>query len=270
MTSAVKVLVMTGYGLNCERETTRAFELAGAEVTCVHLNDLFDRSSMLLDFHVLAFVGGFSFGDHLGAGTVLANRLRHRVGAELNEFIASGRLAIGICNGFQTMTRLGLVPALDGTYFKQQAALTHNDQGVFRNAWVTLKCNPESPCVFTRGIDVLPLPIRHGEGKFVVKDSDALEQLESHGHVAMRYVHPETSQTTLDLPHNPNGSVNGIAAICDTSGRVFGMMPHPEAYLSPFNHPHWIRQKINGVLPEVGLGRQIFENAVRFAAAELV
>ena len=160
MTSAVKVLVMTGYGLNCERETPRAFELAGAEVTCVHLNDLFARSSMLLDFHVLAFVGGFSFGDHLGAGTVLANRLRHRVGSELNEFITSGRLAIGICNGFQTMTRLGLVPALDGAYFRQQAALTHNDQGVFRNAWVTLKCNPESSCVFTRGIDILPLPIR--------------------------------------------------------------------------------------------------------------
>jgi phosphoribosylformylglycinamidine synthase len=267
--SNVKTLVMTGYGLNCEGETTCAFELAGASVDCVHLNDLFADPRRLLDYKILAFVGGFSFGDHLGAGTVLANRLRHRLGSELNEFITSGRLVIGICNGFQTMSRLGLVPALDGAYFKQQAALALNDQGVFRNDWITLKCNPESPCVFTKDIDILPLPVRHGEGKFVMADSMALQNLERHGQVAMRYVHPETANVAEELPHNPNGSVNGIAGICDLTGRVFGLMPHPEAYLSPYNHPHWIRQKINGVLPEAGLGRKIFENAVQFAEKEL-
>ncbi len=268
MPDPVKALVITGFGLNCERETTTALETSGVDVAMIHLNDLLRDAGQLMQYHIVAFIGGFSFGDHLGAGTVLANRVKAHMGSELNEFITSGRLVVGICNGFQTLTRLGLVPALGSCYFKQTVAMAPNDSGLFRNCWVTLKCNPASPCIFTRGIDMLPLPIRHGEGKFVSIDDKTLADLEEQNLVAVRYVDPATGDPATTFPHNPNGSVNAIAGICDPSGRIFGLMPHPEAYLSPYNHPHWTRQKINGVLPETGLGQQIFDNAVRFARDE--
>ena len=142
----VKALVITGFGLNCEKETTAAFEYVGAEVSMVHLNDLISGARSLKEFQILAFIGGFSFGDHLGSGTVFANRVNFRLHDELKEFIAAGKLIIGICNGFQTLTRLGMVPALDGNYFEQKVALAHNDSGVFRDDWCRLKANPASPC----------------------------------------------------------------------------------------------------------------------------
>jgi phosphoribosylformylglycinamidine synthase len=262
--SEVNVLVITGFGLNCERETTAAFEAAGGTVDQVHLNELIKESDQLGNYDILAFIGGFSFGDHLGAGTVFSNRVKAQLGAELREFISHDKLVIGICNGFQTITRLGLVPAIDGTYFKQEAALAQNDQGVFRDCWVNLKCNPDSPCVFTRNIDIVPLPIRHGEGKFIANDANVLNRLVDDNLIAMQYACPDTGQVATDFPANPNGSQLAIAGICDYTGRIFGLMPHPEAYLSPYNHPHWTRQKINGVLPEKGLGQQIFENAVDY------
>ena len=268
--SEVKALIITGFGLNCERETAAAFRLAGATPELVHLNDLLAEPARLAEFHVLAFIGGFAFGDHLGAATVFANRLKYRLRAPLERFVTSGRLVIGICNGFQTIARLGLVPAAGGAYFEQQAALAQNSQGVFRDAWVILSANPNSPCVFTRGIDMIPLPVRHGEGRFVARDETLLNALESENLVAVRYVDPEDCLPTEEFPHNPNGSARGIAGVCDPTGRVFGLMPHPEAYLSPYNHPHWTRQKLNGVLPEKGLGLRVFENAVAFAASELV
>ena len=265
----VRALVITGFGLNCERETARALALAGALPEQVHLNDILAGDRRLDEFHILAFIGGFSFGDHIGAGTVFANRLRYRLQDQLEEFVAGGHLVIGICNGFQTITRLGLLPALDGRRFEPQVALTANECGVFRDAWVMLRGEPECPSVFTRGIELLPLPVRHGEGRFVARDAAVLEAIESRRLVALRYADPESGETALEFPHNPNGSVNGIAGICDPSGRVFGMMPHPEAYLSPYNHPHWTRQKLNGVLPDLGLGLRIFRNAVDFARENL-
>lgn len=265
---SVKALVITGFGLNCEWETTTALERVGATVEQLHLNRLIDEPERLMEFQLLAFIGGFSFGDHLGAGTVFANRVKARLGEQLAAYIADGRLVIGICNGFQTLTRLGLVPALNGPGFDQQVALAQNDQGLFRDAWVTLRCNPDSPCVFTRGIDMLPLPIRHGEGKFVC-DAAVLEEIERRNLVVMRYACPDRGTVAEGFPDNPNGSLNAIAGICDPTGRVFGLMPHPEGYGSPLNHPHWTRQKINGVLPEEGLGLQVFRNAVAFAEAEL-
>ncbi len=270
MSTPVKALIITGHGLNCEAETRAAFALCGAEVTLTHLNDLQRAPQQLLDYHLLTLIGGFSFGDHLGAGTVFANRLRYHLGAELREFIARGRLVLGICNGFQTMARLGLVPALGGDHFAPEVALAPNDQGVFRDAWITLRANPRSPCVFTRGLDVLPLPVRHGEGKFMALNSDVLGQLEAADLVALRYIDPVSQEPAVEFPHNPNGSLNAIAGICDRTGRLFGLMPHPEAYLSPFNHPHWQRQKINGCLPPLGLGQQLFQNAVNFARAALL
>jgi len=267
--SAVKALVITGFGLNCEKETACALGQSGATVDCVHLNDILAGQRSLDGYHLLAFIGGFSFGDHLGAGTVFANRLKCRLRDQLERHVGAGKLVIGICNGFQTITRLGLVPALAGD-FRQEVALAQNRQGVFRDDWVMLAANPASPCVFTRNLDLLPLPIRHGEGRFVAANAKLLAELEKRQLVALRYVEPDSGEPTMDFPHNPNGSVHSIAGICDPSGRIFGLMPHPEAYLSPYNHPQWTRQKINGVLPERGLGQAIFDNAVHFAAAELL
>ena len=258
----VKALVITGFGLNCEKETSAAFEYVGAEATQVHLNDLISGQRSLKEFQILAFIGGFSFGDHLGSGTVFANRVNFRLHDDLKEFIASDKLIIGICNGFQTITRLGIVPALNGNYFVQQAALAHNDSGVFRDDWCVLRANASSHCVFTRGMDLIRLPLRHGEGKFVA-DEATLKQIEAKNLVAFRYANADGSLAT-EFPANPNGSLNSIAGICDETGRVFGLMPHPEAFLSPYNSPTWTADQLKGELPKEGDGVQIFRNAVEY------
>lgn len=257
-----RVLIVTGYGLNCEAESAFAWERAGASPERVHLNDLLAAPGRLLDFSALMFIGGFSFGDHLGSGHVFAARLRHRMGGELERFVRSGRLVLGVCNGFQILVRLGLLPALDGAMFDRKLALMQNDCGRFRNAWVTLRFEPRSPCVFTRGLDRMPLPVRHGEGKLFTRDRALLDRIEARGCVACRYADPGTGEPTQAFPHNPNGSLNAIAGLCDPTGRIFGLMPHPEAYLFPENHPRWDRQKLDGALPESGLGLRLFENGV--------
>lgn len=262
--SDVKVLVITGFGLNCEKETSAAFNYCGAKAEMVHLNDILDGKRTLAEFHILAFIGGFSFGDHLGAGTVFANRVKFRLRDQLEKFIADGKLVIGICNGFQTLSRLGMVPALNGNYFIQEAALAHNECGVFRDDWCYLKANPESPCIFTKNIDLVRLPIRHGEGKFVAHDT-MLEEIEHNNLVALRYANADGSIAT-DFPANPNGSLNAIAGVCDKTGRLFGLMPHPEAFLSPFNSPSWTTDKLNGQLAKEGEGVPFFKNAVNFVA----
>ncbi|MBQ9500519.1 MAG: phosphoribosylformylglycinamidine synthase subunit PurQ, partial [Lentisphaeria bacterium] len=262
MSKKIKALVITGFGLNCERETAAACALAGAEPELVHLNDLLAGIRKLESYHLLCFIGGFSFGDHLGSGTVFANRVKFHLRDQLQKFVDDGKLVIGICNGFQTLTRLGMVPALDGDYFTQTAALAHNDSGVFRDDWCTLKADPESPCVFTRGMDLVRLPLRHGEGKFVA-DDNVIAEIEKRHLAAVRYVNADGTPATA-FPANPNGSINAIAGICDPTGRVFGLMPHPEAFLSPFNAPDWTARKQNGPLPAEGEGVRFFRNAVSF------
>jgi len=269
MSSDVRVLVITGFGLNCEAETAYACQLAGAVAEQVHLNDLLDGLRSLDEFHILAFIGGFSFGDHIASGRALANRLKHRLNEPIQRFITDGKLIIGICNGFQTMVKLGILPGLDDDYRRQTVTLAWNDTGVFRDAWVHLRIEPHSPCIFTRGIERLYLPVRHGEGKFATLDGGILDRLERERLVAMRYVDPATGEPTQTYPHNPNGSVAAIAGICDPTGRVFGMMPHPEAHLFPYNHPHWTRQVIAGVPPAEGEGLAVFRNAVAFARENL-
>lgn len=265
----VRALVITGFGFNCEAETAYAFQQAGAAAEKVHLNDLLDGTRRLDEFHILAFVGGFSFGDHVGAGTVCANRLRHRLAKPLDDFIRSGRLMIGICNGFQVMVKLGVLPAFDGDYRARMVTLASNDSGVFRDAWIHLRADPKSPCVFTKGIEEIGLPIRHGEGKFIVASEATRRRLFANGQVVFQYIDPVTRRATQEFPWNPNGSEDAIAGVCDPSGRIFGVMPHPEAYFSPYNHPHWMRQRIAGELPKEGLGAALFRNGVRFAQAEL-
>lgn len=268
MNEKVKVLVISGFGLNCEKETAKAFSICGAECPQIHLNDILNKKYKLDPFHILVFIGGFSFGDHLGAGTVFANKIKFHLRNELENFIAQKKLILGICNGFQTLTRLGLVPALNSEYFKQESALAHNDSGVFRDDWVYLKVNKNSPCIFTRGIDRLHLPIRHGEGKFAAEEK-LVEEIEKSGQAVIKYA-DSNGNPCSSFPDNPNGSLNSIAGICDPSGRVFGLMPHPEAFLSPYNDPNWTEKKADRILPKEGEGVQIFRNAVQFAEDNLI
>jgi len=268
MKEAVKTLIITGFGLNCERETAVAFEMCGSATELVHLNDLLSGERSLGDYHILAFIGGFSFGDHLGAGTVFAKKIKFNLKDQLQDFVDSGKLIIGICNGFQTLTRLGLLPALDGLYFTQQVALAHNDSNLFRDDWVYLKTNKESKCVFTKNVNMVRLPIRHGEGKFVAEEK-IIRKLKDGNLDVLRYC-TETGDANCDFPDNPNGSMESIAGICDISGRIFGLMPHPEAFLSPFNAPDWHIKKLEGRLALEGDGVVFFRNAVVYAREHLV
>lgn len=239
-TSDVKALVLTGYGLNCDHETAYAFELAGAKADRIHMNSLIDGSVSLNDYQAMAFTGGFGWGDDHGAGVIQAIRLKTNIGDKILEFVERGNLVVGICNGFQALVNLGLLPGFDQDYRKRSVALTYNDSGNFRDDWVHLRVNTESPCVFTRGLEHMELPIRHGEGKFVT-DADTLRRLQDNNQVALRYASSDGSPAAGRLPSNPNGSVDDIAGICDPSGRVFGLMPHPEAYNHWTNHPNWTR-----------------------------
>ncbi len=263
----VRVILITGYGFNCEAESAYAWRLAGAQPELVHFHDLLDVPDRLHDYDILMFIGGFSFGDHMGSGHVMASRIRHRLRDHLERFIHEGKLILGVCNGFQIMAKLGLVPGLDGNYFTPRIALVPNDVGTFRNLWVTLRFEPSSPCVFTRGLDRMDLPIRHGEGKVFTLDRAVLDRMEEAGCVVCRYVDPETGEPTQRYPANPNGSLRAIAGVCDPTGRLFGLMPHPEAYLHADQHPLAVRQRLEGTLPSRGAGLAIFENAVRFCRA---
>jgi len=258
------ILILTGYGANCEAETRHAWEMAGAGPRLVHLHDLLERPDLLRQFKALMFIGGFSFGDHMGSGQVLALRLYSRAREEIVNFIRNGNLVLGVCNGFQVMVKLGLLPGFDGEYLSRKITLTHNDCGVFQNFWVNLGFESKCPCVFTRGLKEMPLPVRHGEGKIITLDKTILDRIEKEHCVVCRYIDTKTGKPTMRFPDNPNGSLNGIAGLCDPTGRVFGLMPHPEAYLFPENYPQWQRQKNDGLLPKYGLGLKIFQNAVDY------
>lgn len=240
--ASVRVLVLTGFGLNCDNETAYAFRLAGAAADRVHINALIDGEASLHRYQIMVFIGGFSWGDDHGAGVVQAVRLRTNIGDQILEFVASGKLVLGICNGFQTLVNLGLLPGFDSEYTRRSVALTNNDCGNFRDQWVRLAINPDSPCIFTRGIEGAELPVRHGEGKFVAA-RDTLERLFAADQVVMRYAGADGRPAEGRFPDNPNGSMGDIAGICDPSGRVFGLMPHPEAYNHWTNHPDWARHK---------------------------
>jgi len=267
----VNVLVLTGYGLNCDHETAYAFELAGARARRVHINSLIDGSTDPGDFQIMAFVGGFSWGDDHGAGVIQAVRLKTNIGERLVEFVEQGNLVIGICNGFQTLVNLGLLPGFDHDYKSRNVALTFNDCGNFRDDWVHLNVNSASPCVFTRGLDRIELPIRHGEGK-LCSDGSTLKRLIDNRQVVLQYAMADGSSADGQFPHNPNGAAYDIAGICDPTGRVFGLMPHPEAYNHWTNHPDWTRHKEQMKRTGKGVsaaqvltpGIRIFKNAVDF------
>jgi phosphoribosylformylglycinamidine synthase I len=264
-----KALVLYGYGLNCDWETQFALNKAGAEAVRVHTSDLLANPAMLWEYHLLAVPGGFSWGDEHGAGVILALRLKLALGQALQEFVQAGRLVIAICNGFQILVNLGILPNLPGREGERLVALIPNDCGNFRDAWVHLKVNPDTPCVFTRGLDSLELPVRHGEGKFYA-DPEILATLQQNGQIALQYALPTGVLAGGHFPANPNGSALDIAGICDATGLVLGLMPHPEAHISPFQHPAWTHDKETyrrQGLPyplQSRAGLTIFQNAVHF------
>ncbi len=260
----VRVLIPVGFGLNCEDETARAFRMVGAEVDLVHLTDLFARRHprRIADYQVLGMVGGFAYGDHVAGGLVLATRIRAHLKADLAAFLAGGGRVLGICNGFQTLTRLGLLPGPESgpPDFVPTATLTQNERLGYRDAWVRVAPDPRSPCVWTRGLGILDLPSRHGEGRFVATSDEALRRLDASGRLPLRYVDAD-GRPTEAWPDNPNGSALGIAGVCDGSGRILGLMPHPDAFLYPWHHPDWPRRRAEIEAREPG-GLAIFRAGV--------
>ncbi|PLX84001.1 MAG: phosphoribosylformylglycinamidine synthase [Desulfuromonas sp.] len=273
MSKQVRTIVIAGNGTNCEREVANACRLAGAEVAdIVHIAELLTGRVRLEDYHFLNLAGGFLDGDDLGSAKAGANRLRHAqvagstvsVADQLRSFVADGKLVMGVCNGFQLLVKMGLLPDLDGSG-RQTTSLTFNDRGRFEDRWSWLAVDEDSPCIFTRGHKEFYLPVRHGEGKFVVEDEQVLQRLEEQHLAVVRYADTEL-RPTMSYPDNPNGSVSAIAGVCDRSGRIFGLMPHPEAYVHRTHHPRWTREE----LPEEGMGLWMYQNAVRFVRDELL
>lgn len=269
MSKRVKSIVLTGNGTNCEREMAHACRLAGSDVVdIVYISEILYGEKRLDDYHFLNLPGGFLDGDDLGSAKADANRIIHsRIKGkkeslfdQFRKFIADGKLIIGICNGFQLMVKLGLLPAFNGKYFEQTVTLSFNDSGRFEDRWVHLKINPDSPCVFTKGMTGVYLPVRHGEGKFIPKNDAILKKLHKSGQIVVRYSEADYCRIAESYPANPNGSIDAIAGICNETGRLFGMMPHPEAYTHRTNHPRWTRED----LPEEGMGLSFFKNAVDF------
>ncbi len=272
---APRALVLTGYGINCDYETRFACMIAGFEAHRVHLNDVLEESGMLSRYNLIIFPGGFSFGDDLGSGVAFASKIRFSIAEDgkrlfdaLMEYIERDGLILGICNGFQILVRLGIIPAIGEEYGSQQVTLAPNREGYFIDRWVGLIVEEGTPNIFTRGMGILRLPVRHGEGRFLSKSKDILNILESNHHVALRYCDHELKPTDA-FPSNPNGSENAIAGICDTTGRIFGLMPHPEAAVSRYHYPDWPKLKqdaIRQVLPfeEKGDGYFLFKNAYEY------
>lgn len=250
------VLVLSGYGLNCEEETLRAFTMVGCKGDIVHVNDLIEKPQLLQKYNILAFPGGFSYGDDTGSGRAYGNKIKLNLEKELWEFVKRDTLTIGICNGFQILTQVGLLP---GT-------LLHNEQARYIDRWVDVNIESASP--WLRGVTQLSLPIAHGEGRYFI-DKKGLAELGEDNAIVGRYMKGEVA-TWADLPGNPNGSLQDIAGVTAFDGRVLGMMPHPERAVSFLQLPHWTYLKETEYegkrLPTEGPGLQIFKNAAAYFA----
>lgn len=243
----VKTAVITGYGINADRELEKAFQLSGSEAERVHIQDIIEKPEKLKSYHILAFPGGFSFGDHLGSGLVFARLFRQNLKKELEEFLSAGKLVVGICNGFQVLVKMGFLPNFKDDW-TPEVTLIHNDTGRFENSWLTVSFNKDSKCVWTKGLDKMDVPIRHGEGRFITVTPEVLKKIENENLAVVKY-----------LDRNPNGSEKNIAGITDKTGRILGLMPHPEAFLIAQNHPNWA----SGSIKE-GEGLKIFKNGVEY------
>lgn len=289
-----KVCVLRTAGTNCDKETAAAFSLAGAACELLHINSLVSERRALNDFHILALPGGFSYGDDIASGKIFANELRFKLADSLREFIRSGKLIIGICNGFQVLVKSGLLPGT--AQFKQNTSLIINDSGKFEDRWVYLRTyslkHRTQKCVWTRNLpEIIYLPVAHGEGKFIALDKTILNKLKKNKQIVFQYC--DSQGEFSGYPDNPNGSAENIAGICDETGRVFGLMPHPERHVLAAQHPRWtgeltsrsrtfskVRDSIRAddlrhlhsvshALIEEGDGLQIFKNGVKYVKEKL-
>ena len=243
----VKTCIITGFGINSDRDLAGAFKTAGSETELIHINDLINAPERLDEFQILGFPGGFSFGDHLGSGLVFANLFRKNLKNSLAKFIADGKLIIGICNGFQVLVKMGVLPDIADSW-TPEVTLVHNEGGTFIDDWVELEVKKGSSSVWLKNIDKIELPIRHGEGRFIAASDDIMNTIKRENLDVLKY-----------SGWNPNGSSEDIAGITDKTGRILGLMPHPEAFIEAENHPLWSRKKIDR-----GFGLDIIRNGVEF------
>ena len=252
---APRVLILRAPGTNCDAETAFAFEKAGAQTNLVHVRALCDSPNLLQEHAILALPGGFSYGDDLGAGRVYAFQLTQFLGETLRRFRDAERLILGVCNGFQVLLHAGLLiqPDEDGPL----ATLAANERGQFIDRWVHLRVGPNR-CPFLTGLTTLHVPVAHGEGRFVCRAEWLARGLDESGQLVLRYA--DAAGQAGPYPVNPNGSQDDVAGVCDASGRVLGLMPHPERHVLPTQHPQWTRRP----LAHEGQALALFRNAVRY------
>lgn len=259
VTMSPRVLILRAPGTNCDEESAHAFALAGGMPERLHVNRILESPQRLAEFQILCLPGGFSYGDDIAAGRILGNQIRHRLSDVLQSFRDAGKLIIGICNGFQILMKTDLLLAADDAGPK--ATLAANESRKFEDRWVQLGV-AGNKCVFLSGIAEMELPVAHGEGRFITRDAATLAALRENGQLVLRYesLRRTGANRSVPYPDNPNGAVDNIAGICDASGRVFGLMPHPERFVDPTQHPNWTR----GPQRDVGDGLRVFQNAVRY------
>lgn len=258
----VKACVLFAAGTNCDEESAYALELVGATAETVHVNRFRSGEKTLDGFHLLLIPGGFSYGDYIASGRILANELKHFLRDQIERFIAQGKLVLGICNGFQVLVKCGLLPAFERPFEAQTVTLDTNDSGRYEDRWVYLQVE-DSPCIFTRNLESpMYLPVAHAEGKFIAKSAEVLRHLSERRQICLRYTTLNGEPPTF--PDNPNGSEEDVAGICDPSGRIFGLMPHPERFIRREHHPCWHRERVDQ--PH---GIAIFRNAVEYARKNL-
>jgi phosphoribosylformylglycinamidine synthase len=254
-----KALILRAAGTNCDVESAYAAENAGFAAQRVHVNRVALGEVNLDDYRFLFIPGGFSYGDDVAAGKIMAIELRTRLRDALFRFEEQGRLVLGVCNGFQILIKTGLMPFRFDRPDDMRATLTNNDSGKYEDRWVFLTTEPNAVCVFTRGMKpVIQLPVAHGEGKFLVGNPADMRELEEHGQIVLRYIAKDGGEPAY--PEDPNGSMGHIAGVCNRRGTIVGLMPHPERFLRRINHPRWTRED----LPEEGDGVAFFRNAYEY------
>ncbi len=275
MVKTVKALIITGFGINCEEEMASAYRFAGAKSVIIHINDILLKSFNIHDFDILNFPGGFSFGDDISSGKILANKIKYKKLKsgnsfldEINRFLNDGKYILGVCNGFQLLVKIGLLPNISGR-IEQEVTLTKNDSGKFEDRWCYCRVIDGNKTPFLDGIDIIHLPVRHGEGKLIIKDRKIKEIILSNKLNCLSYC-DSNGITSNDYPMNPNGSELSCAGLTNKTGQIFGMMPHPEAYLSLYNNPNWgyLKRKEPSIQEE-GSGLKIFKNIVTHISKEL-
>jgi len=264
----IRSLVITGFGINCEEETAAAYRISGIDAAIVHLNEIFHERCSIQEYDILNFPGGFSFGDDIGAAKVLANKLKYKKMSsgrsfmdELNRFLGDGKFIFGACNGFQLLAKLGLLPDTQGK-MEQEITITHNSSGKFEDRWIKCAVNKTSKTPFLTGIELINLPVRHGEGKVIIKNEAIKAEILKYSLNCLSYADSE-GNPTAEYPMNPNGSELNCAGLTNKSGQILGLMPHPEAHLSLYNNPDWGKiKRLNPQQGEEGEGLQIFKNIV--------